>query len=189
MEWNISSLHSVIPGQGYLEAVLHIMGYLKLRHISRLMFDPSYPDIDHSNFQECDWTHFFEGAVEAIPPNSPLPKGKEVDLCMFIDSDHADNKLIGRSRTRSMIYVNMSLINWHSKKQSTIETSVFGIEFVAMNIRVETLCVIQYKLRIMSIPISGASYVYGDNMLVIHNASEPESTLKKKYNAIAYYAQ
>ena len=65
------------------------MGYLKLRHNSRLMFDLSYPDIDHSYFQECDWTDFYEDAVKAIPPNAPLPRGNEVELCMFIDSDHA----------------------------------------------------------------------------------------------------
>ena len=40
----------------------------------------------------------------------------------------------------------------------------------------------------MSIPLSGASYVYGDNMLVIHNTSKPESALKKKCKAIAYHA-
>ena len=39
----------------------------------------------------------------------------------------------------------------------------------------------------MSIPTSGASYVYRDDKLVIHNASKAESTLKKKCNAIAYH--
>ena len=39
----------------------------------------------------------------------------------------------------------------------------------------------------MSIPISGTSYVYGDNISVIHNTSKPESTLKKMCNAIAYH--
>ena len=87
-----------------------------------------------------------------------------------------------------MIYMNMSLISGCSKKQSTIETSVFGAEFFAMNVRMETLHTIQYKLRMMGIPISGASYVYGDNMSVIHNTSKPDSTLKKKCNAIVYYA-
>ena len=40
----------------------------------------------------------------------------------------------------------------------------------------------------MGIPLSGPSYIYSDNMLVIHNTSKPESTLKKKCNAIAYHA-
>ena len=40
----------------------------------------------------------------------------------------------------------------------------------------------------MGIPISGASYVYGDNISVINNTSKPESTLKKKCNAIVHHA-
>ena len=96
-----------------------------------------------------------------------------------IEGDHAGNKKTRRSKTGFMIYMSMSLINWYSKKQSTIETSVFGAEFVAMKVRMETSHAIQYKLRMMGIPISVISYVYGDNMLVIHNTSKPMSTLKK----------
>ena len=87
----------------------------------------------------------------------------------------------------TMVYMNMSLINWYSNKQSTIETSVFGTEFVAMKVGIETLCAIQYQWRRMFIPISGVSYVYGGNMLVICDTSKPESTNKQKFNAIAYH--
>ena len=125
--------------------------------------------------------------MEAIPPNAPLPRGKEVDLCMFVDSNHLGNNQTRRSRTWFMIHMNMSLINWYSKKQSTIKTSEFGAEFVAMNVTL-TLHTIQYKLRLMCISISGALYIYGDNMLVIHSTSKLKSTLKKKCNAIAFPA-
>ena len=83
--------------QLHLEAALHIMGYPKTRHNSRLMFDHSYQNICHSNFWECDWTNFYEGEVEAIPPNTQPLRGKEVDLCMFVDTDHAGNKQTRRS--------------------------------------------------------------------------------------------
>ena len=86
------SSHSAMPRQGHLEAALHVMGYLKLRQNSRLVFDPSYLDIDHSSFQECEWTDFYDGAVEAIPPNTPPPRGKEMDLCILVDNDHAGNE-------------------------------------------------------------------------------------------------
>jgi hypothetical protein len=36
--------------------------------------------------------------------------------------------------------------------------------------------------------IDGPTYVYGDNMLVVHNNQRPESVLKKKSNAICYHA-
>ena len=78
--------------------------------------------------------------------------------------------------------------NWYSKKQSIIETLVFSAELVAMKVGVETLHVMQYKLWMIDIPISGPTYIYEDKMSVIHNASKPESTLKKKCNAIAYHA-
>ena len=73
--------------------------------------------------------------------------------------------------TGFMMYMNMSPIKWYYKKQSTIETSVYDVEFVSMKVGVKTLCAIQYKLRMMGIQIFGASYIYGNNMLVIHNTS------------------
>ena len=177
-----------MPRHGHFEAALHIMGYLKLRHNSRLVFDPSYPDTDPYNFCECDWADFYDGLVEAIPTNTSPQRGKEVDLWMFVDSNNAVDKWTSRSRTLFMIYMNMSLINCYSKKQSTIETSVFGTEFVAIKPRVEILHAFWYKLRTMGIPISGASCVYGDNMSIIHNTSTPEWTLKKTCNDKAYHA-
>ena len=64
---------------------------------------------------------------------------------------------------------------------------IFAAAFVAMKVGVETFHAIQYELRMIGMPISGVSCVYRDNMLVIHNTSKPELTLKKKHNAIAYH--
>ena len=70
------------------------------------LFDPFYPNIGHSYFWECDWTYFYEGAVEAIPLNAPPPTEKKVDLHIFIDSNHASNKCTKTSMTVIMIYMN-----------------------------------------------------------------------------------
>ena len=64
--------------------------------------------------------------------NAPESLGKEVDICMFVDSDHAGDKVSCRSRRDFLKYVNTALMQWFSKKQSTVETSVFGAEFVVM---------------------------------------------------------
>ena len=53
---------------------------------------------------------------------------------------------------------------------------------------IEALQGLQYKLRMMGVQISGPTYIYGDNMSVVNNASKPESTLKKKSNSICYHA-
>ena len=58
---------------------------------------------------------------------------------MMVDSDHAGDDTDLRSCTGYMIYVDMALIDWLSKKQATVEKAVFGSEFVAMTHGVETL--------------------------------------------------
>ena len=40
----------------------------------------------------------------------------------------------------------------------------------------------------MGSPISGPSYIDGDNMLVVHNKSRAESVLRKKSNSVCYHA-
>ena len=106
---------------------------------------------------------------------------------MFVDSDHVGDKSDRLSRTGFMIFMNMAMINWHTKKQATVEGDVFGSEFVAMKQCVEALRGIIFKLRMMGVNIDGPTYVYGDNMPVIHNTSKPESVLKKKSNSISYH--
>ena len=166
-----------------------MMGYLKCKHNSRLLFDPKYQDIDIDTFDaRADWKTFYGDMTEAITPNAPDPRGKAIDLRMWVDSDHKGEKMTRRSRTGYFIFLNTELIDWLSKKQATIEGSVFGAEFVAINTGVEALRGIRYKMRMMGVPLTGPTYVYGDNMSVIYNTSRPESTLKKKINYICYHA-
>ena len=66
-------------------------------------------------------------------------------------------------------------------------TSTFGSEFIATRIAVELIEGLRYKLRMFGIPIDGPTNVYCDNNSVVINSSKPESTLKKKHNAITYH--
>jgi hypothetical protein len=69
-----------------------------------------------------------------------------------------------------------------------VESSVFGAECVAMKNGIETFFSLRYKLRMIGVNLSGPTYVYGDNMSVVHNTQRPESVLKKKSNVICYHA-
>ena len=158
----VSQLSSFLtyPRKGHMEAALHIMSYLRVKHNSCLVFDPSYTGIDYAKFNvHANWHAFYGDVKEALPPNAPEPLGKEVELRMFVDSDHAGDKATSRSRTGYMIFINMSVINWHTKKQATVEGAVFGAEFVAMKQGVEALRGICYKLRMMGVSIDGPSYI------------------------------
>jgi hypothetical protein len=180
------ALHLVLPREGHLDAMYHLYMHIKKKHNSRIVFDSTYPKIDTSSFLECNWKDFYGNVQEAVPLNPPEPRGKEVVTMLFVDSSHADDKLTRRSRSGYFIFINMAPAAWLSKKQVTIESRVFGAELVAMKHgvveHIRDLC---YKLRMMmGIAITGPTYVYGDNMSVIHNTQRPELTLKKKPNSI-----
>ena len=156
-----------MPREGHMEAVFHVFAYLKARHNLCMVFDPTYLSIDKTKLQEHEWKCLYGDVKEAIQNNCPKPLGREVDISMFVDSNYTRDDTKRRSRTVYFIYMNLALVNWLSKNQATIETSVFRAKFVAMKQGMEAACVIQYKLRMMGLQISGLTYVYGHNMLVI----------------------
>jgi hypothetical protein len=79
-EVSMLSSYLVYPCEGHLEAAIHVMGYLRLKHNSRLILDPTYPDINLDSFPSFDWTELYGDVTEAIPTNMPKPLGKEVDI-------------------------------------------------------------------------------------------------------------
>ena len=61
----------VLPREGHLEAVVHVMACVGQKYNSKLVYDLSYTKIDHSVFKKCDWSEFYWDAKEAIPVNTP----------------------------------------------------------------------------------------------------------------------
>ena len=106
---------------------------------------------------------------------------------LFVDADHATDSITRKSRTGFLCYLNCAPISWFSKKQTSVETSSFGSEFVAMKHGTEYVRGLRYKLRMMGIPVSGPTYIFGDNQSVLFNTSIPESTLKRKSQSICYH--
>jgi hypothetical protein len=187
-EVSILSTSLCMPHEGHLDAVFHLFAYLSLHHNARVVFDPTYPDVDMRAFIKTDWKPMYGYVNEVIPSNAPVTRGKAIDLRRFVDSDHAGEHLTRRSRKGFVIYLNMAPIVWFSKRQPTVESSVFGAEFVAMKNGIEITRGLRYKLRMMGVTIDGPTYVYGDNMSTVHNTHRPESFLKNKSNTICYHA-
>ena len=187
-ETSMLASHSALPRQGHLKALLHVYGYLEKNHNAVMVFDPTYPTIDYNSFNTCDWSDFYQGVEEEIPPNAPKARGKAVDIRMMVDADFAGDQRTRRSRSGYIIFINMAPVDWMSKKQSTCETSVFGAEFIAMKVAMEASRAIRHKLRMMGVELTGPTYTYGDNMSVIHNTQRPESVLRKKSNSVCYHA-
>ena len=74
-----------------------------------------------------------------------------------------------------------------SKRQATIETSTYGAEFNAMRTMTEEMVTLHYLLRLLGVSVTKPSLLFGDNLGVIQNATNPEAQCKKKHNALAFH--
>ena len=70
-ELSLLSSHIALPTEGHLEAAVHVMAHFGQKNNFKLVYDSTYPEIDHSIFKECDWTEFYRNTKEAIPVNAP----------------------------------------------------------------------------------------------------------------------
>ncbi len=178
LETALMSTHLALPRLGQLEQVFHIFGYLKEHPKKKLAFDPMHPEISEKMFQKHDWFDFYRDAKEAIPGDMPPPRGNAASTSMFVDADLAGDKKTRRSQTVLLIFMNRAPIIWYSKRQNTVETSIFGSEFTAMKISVELIEALRYKLRMFVVPIDGSTNVFCDNEAVYKSTVMPESFMK-----------
>ena len=79
-----------------------------------------------------------------------------------VDSGHSVNTVNCRSRTGYIVFLNCAPIYWMTNRQTIVESSYFGFEFIAINIYCEYLQGLRYKLKMMVIPCDGPYYIYGD---------------------------
>lgn len=189
------SSYLAAPRIGHLHQALHMFHYLQHHDRSGIVLDPQLFELDLSGEDPNNTTQFkatvmkemYPDAEEEIAPSTPKPLGKAVQLNVFVDANHAGDTVTRRSRTGIIIFANMAPIFWLSQKQPTVEASTFGSEFVAMRHAIEQIKALRYKLRMFGIPLHGPANVFCDNASVVTNASQPESTVKKKHHSIAYH--
>jgi hypothetical protein len=65
-----------MPREGHLDAVYNLFTYLSMYHNTRVVFYPTYPDVDMLAFIKTDWKPMYGDLKEAIPPNAPVKRGK-----------------------------------------------------------------------------------------------------------------
>ena len=195
LETNLMSQYMVSPRIGHLNQILNIFSYLKHHNRSWLVFNPEKFEIDwvpirdeaHPKERPLLMKRIYPDAEFNDPPGMPVPKGVSIQLTVFVDADHAGNKVTRRSQTGILVYANMTPIQWVSKRQNTVESSTFGSEFLALKHACELIKGLTYKLKMLGIPIEGPVRILCDNQSVVINGSFPESVLKKKHCSVAYH--
>ena len=91
-----------------------------------------------------------------------------------VDADHASNTVTRRLRTGFLVHLSSALVYWLSKKQTSVESSSFSAEFIAMKQCCEYLRGLRYELQMMGIPVEAPIYVYGDNESMLANMMIPQ---------------
>ena len=176
------------PREGHLERIKHMCGYLKKYKSGGIRFRTDMPEYGHLEEPTVDWTHSVYGDVkEDIPDDMPEPKGKPVRLTCFVDANLMHDFITGRSATGILHLMNLTPIDWFSKRQDTVETATYGSEFVAARIATEQVMDIRTTLRYMGVPIEEKTFMFGDNASVITSSTIQTSVLKKRHNMLAYH--
>ena len=132
-------------------------------------------------------SEYYPDAKEEIDEKLPEPLLDELAITAYADSNYAYDKATYRSITGLIIFVGRMLVLYILKHQGGIETSTYGVEFIAMKTAVEEVISVHYMLRCLEIKVTKPIFILGDNRSVILNSTVLSSLLKKKHIAIAYY--
>lgn len=194
-EVSIMSRYLACPRKGQLIQMLHMFQYLHCNQGMDLIYDPTKINVNENTIlPHLQATHkaqelkaLYPDAIDFVPTNAPEPLGQSVQINAFVDADLAGELTTRRSQTGILIYVNMAPIIWVSKRQSTVESSTFGSEFVAMRTLVETILGLRYKLRMFGVPIDGPCQVFCDNEPVTNASMCADVSLKRKHISISYH--
>jgi hypothetical protein len=90
----------------------------------------------------------------------PEPRGQGFVISSKVNADHASDSVTRRSKTGFLVWINTSLVYFLSKTQTSVETSSFGPEFVAMKQCCEYLRGLRYNLRMMGIPVNDPCHLW-----------------------------
>ena len=94
-----------------------------------MVYDPTEVEFDRAAFPKEDSGYSIYGdkdSKEVLPRNMPRPLGrKSMTMQVFVNSDHAGDQVTHGSRTGFIVFLNLSLIYWNSKKHGSRETSTY----------------------------------------------------------------
>ena len=178
----------LVPKIGHLERMKRLYGYLaKMKHFA-IRYRAKEPDYSHLPKQEYEWTRTVYGNVkEEIPKDIPKPLGKRVITTTFLDANLLHDIVTGNSVTSVLHFVNTAPTDWFLKRQATVETAIYGSEFVAAKTATEQIMDFRNTPRYRGVPIMTKAYMFGDNKSVVTSSTIPQSILTKRHNMLSYH--
>ena len=98
----------------------------------------------------------------------------------------------GRSQTDIIHLLNKNLIEWYSKLQSCAKKSTYISEYADARICTDQIIDPQNTLRCLGVPLqmvngSDASFMFGDNVLVVNSTVMPAGKLQLWSHILHYH--
>ena len=115
-----SQLSSYLAGSRTCQLTLnlHIFHYLKNHDSSWMLIDTTSLDVKYKGPQEGSteksreiMKRVYREAIEEIPDNMPMLRRKLVQIDIYVDTGHADNRVTRKSKSGMMIFRNMALVS------------------------------------------------------------------------------
>ena len=82
---------------------------------------------------------------------------QEERITIFVDADHARDKVTCRSVSGILVLVNNTVVVTFSKRQTTVESSTYGSELVAARLARDQAVELIYTLQMIGVPIDGSA--------------------------------
>jgi hypothetical protein len=176
------------PRVGHLNRTKRIYGYLMKFRNGVIRIRVEEPDFSSLPSKVYDWEQsIYAGAEEMMAADYPIPLGKPVVHSTFVDANLYHDLVNGKSVTGIMHLFNKTLIDWYTKKQSTVETATYGSEFVAARTAMEQIIDLRNQLRYLGVEVKGSTMMFGDNESVVNSSSTPHARLHKRHNALSFH--
>lgn len=194
--FSIASLSrfSSAPREGHLKRLYRVFGYVKRFPDISIVMDPTPLDIEVPEFrwQEdhlLEYPNADNNIVaendDLVPDDWPQSDGTVVDITIFCDADHGHDKVTGKSITGLFVFLGSAPTSWSSRRQTSVSTSTYGAELMALKSAVEEERATRTFLRLLGVSL-GRTMILGDNMGVLQSTL-PGSELKKKNYLLAYH--
>jgi hypothetical protein len=83
--------------------------------------------------------------------------------------------------------LNTTPIDYYCKKQSVVETAMYGSEFCAAHTCVERSVNLRNTLRYLGVPVRDTAFMFGDNKAAVDSSSTPHIELHKRRTALSFH--
>lgn len=176
------------PREGHLVRARRMVAYLVRMKGASIRFRTEAPDYSSLTYPLDDWDRSVYGPfTKTDPDDAPTPLGRPVTLTHYVDANLYHDWTSGKSVTGVLHFLNKTPIDWHTKKQATVETATYGSEFVAAQTCVEQIIALRHSLLYLGVPLQPWSHMFGDNQSVVDSSMRIDAKLHKRHVALSFH--